>query len=91
MEAIFESTTKNGDAYFTLHRYQNLVNLPHYHSEHELIHIDKGTAEISINNVLYVLHDGESIFSYANDIVLSKQTLITLVICSPAEDLSLPF
>ena len=79
MEAIFESTNKNGGGYFTLHRYQNLVNLPHYHSEHELIHIDKGTAEISINNVLYVLHDGKSVFAFANDIHNIKSDCHTII------------
>ncbi len=79
MEAIFESTNKNVNEYFTLRKYRNLINLPHYHIEHELIHIDQGTAEIIINNVLYVLHGGESVFVYANDIHRIKSDSHTII------------
>ncbi len=79
MEAIFESNIKNDNEYFTLRKHRNLVNLPHYHNEHELIHIDKGSAEIVINNVLYVLHSGESVFAYANDIHSIKSDSLTVI------------
>lgn len=79
MEAVFESSSKTSEEYFTLRKYKNLFNLPHYHDDYELIHIDEGVAEITINNVLYVLHGGDSAFLNPNDIHRIKSDEHTII------------
>jgi AraC-like DNA-binding protein len=49
-------------------QYRNLHNLPHWHLECELIHLDQGEASISINNQTYPLYGGQTLFCGSGEI-----------------------
>ena len=42
--------------------YKSLCNLPHWHGEHELIYVESGSVELTVNNTAYTLRGGECAF-----------------------------
>jgi xylan 1,4-beta-xylosidase len=45
-----------------LGKYKNLVNLPHWHYDCELICVDTGSALVTIDNKTYTLQEGDALF-----------------------------
>ena len=43
-------------------RYKNLSNLPHWHSDHEIVYAEKGRATVHIANQTYSVEQGQAIF-----------------------------
>lgn len=68
MLANFEKRSYIGNERVWVGRYRNLNNLPHWHLECELIHIEEGCATVSNNNQKYTLHAGDAIFLDSGDI-----------------------
>lgn len=68
MFSNYENITIPDNTNVSVFGYKNLKNLPHWHLEHELIYIEKGSAEIVINNNIYHLSKGMSIFIFQESI-----------------------
>ena len=62
MLAKYENRTLAHKEKVWVGKYRNLHNLPHWHLECELIHLDQGAASISVNNQSYALRTGQSVF-----------------------------
>lgn len=58
----------NGTAHISCIKYKNLNNISHYHSDHELVYINKGQATITINENTFNLKSKDCVFIYSNDI-----------------------
>lgn len=62
MIAKFENQTFHGDSRISAHKYENLLNLPHWHVEYELIFCDSGEAAVITGDEQYHLQKGMCIF-----------------------------
>ncbi len=63
-------------------KYRNLQNLSHYHSDYELVCINKGNANITINENIFNLSENQSAFICSNDmhcIISNENTVITVL------------
>lgn len=58
MLARYEQKDMPHEAHSSVRLYRSLVNLPHWHMEHELIFVKKGRAEVMINNSHFTMEDG---------------------------------
>lgn len=68
MNSVFETSTLRGLGQISRTKYKNLRNISHYHSDYELIHVERGSAEISVNEHLFKVSDRESVFVNSQDI-----------------------
>ncbi len=68
MKTLFESSNSKGLSKISCIKYKNLTNLSHYHSDYELIYVNEGSAQISVNEHLINVHEKESVFVHSNDI-----------------------
>lgn len=66
--AKLERREASSDTGVYICRYRNLVNLPHRHNEHELIHINIGPVTLMTANGAYTLDDGNSAFVHGGEI-----------------------
>ncbi len=62
MLAKFEKLTLDDAVHISVHKYQNLRNLSHWHIEHELVFCDYGIAKISVGSEQYTLEKGHCLF-----------------------------
>lgn len=62
MLANFERRDYNQNIKVWAGRYRNLQNMPHWHLEYELVLVERGSALVSLNNQLYELTPGTSLF-----------------------------
>ena len=72
----------NGTAHVSCIKYQNLNNISHYHSDHELVYINKGSATVTINEKIIHLSEGQCVFIHSNDIHCiqsERSTVITVL------------
>lgn len=61
MAAKFENRTL-GTSHVSAHKYENLVNLPHWHMEYEFIFADCGSARVTVSSDQYMLREGHCMF-----------------------------
>ena len=62
MRAKFEHRALSDTAHISVCRYLNLRNLPHWHMEHELVYVYRGSAEIMLDGRTYMLDGGGCVF-----------------------------
>lgn len=55
MIAQYETKAQKGRAHVTAHRYGDLQNLPHWHTEYELVFADQGAAQVLVGTTTYAL------------------------------------
>ncbi len=82
MKTLFESSNSKGLSKISCIKYKNLNNLSHYHSDFELIHVNEGSAQISVNENLFKVYEKESVFVHSNDIHhihADENTVITVL------------
>jgi len=72
MQARFERNIFTDTVHTSAHKYKNLQNLPHWHMEYELVHVFEGSAEVMINNNLFELSSGMSVFIHSKDVHYMK-------------------
>ena len=71
-----------GTAHISCIKYKNLNNISHYHSDYELVYINKGRATIAINENIFNLSSKDCVFIHSNDIHYiqsDESTLITVL------------
>lgn len=68
MIAKFENASLPERRNYTIHKYKNLMNLPHWHVECELIFAEKGYADVTVNSETYHLTEGRCIFTASGTI-----------------------
>ena len=68
IKTIYESSNTREEAHITCLKYRNLNNISHYHSDYELVYINKGNATVAINENIFNLNSEECVFIYSNDI-----------------------
>ncbi len=68
MLARFENQASSFFEKISVHKYRNLKNVLHWHTECEIIHIFNGSATVSINNTIYSIKDGDTAFIGRKDI-----------------------
>ena len=62
MNAIFEQRKYDSDFHVWTHTYRNLYSLTHYHPEVQIIRIQEGCTNITINQDTYFCHTGDILF-----------------------------
>ena len=62
MIARYETKAPKGGAHITAHRYMDLQNLPHWHTEYELVFADSRTAEVQVGGAVYTLTEENCLF-----------------------------
>ena len=67
MDAVYESSKRSTDAHVSVHKYKNLINIPHYHDDYEVICVEAGTAKLTVNKVSYALGAGDVAFVHENE------------------------
>lgn len=68
MNTVFETSNSKGFSQISCTTYQNLNNISHYHSDYELIHVNEGSAQVSVNEQIFTIGENQSIFVHSNDI-----------------------
>lgn len=68
MIAKFEKGVFWDKVHTSVCRYKNLHNLPHWHTEHELIFVSEGRAELMVNNSFFTLTAGMCAFVKGEEI-----------------------
>lgn len=68
MIARFEQQSLSEGERISVHKYQNLQNLPHWHIEYELIFAEFGTAKVMVNSEQYTLTKGNCIFINSGEV-----------------------
>ncbi len=68
MIAKFENASLPEGKKYTVHKYRNLMNLPHWHVECELIFAEVGRADVTVNSESYTLTKGQCVFTASGTI-----------------------
>lgn len=68
MKARFEQMEHKFNSQVSVHSYLNLNNLPHWHTEHELVFVKSGSADLMADNTIYNLTEGMCAFLMSEDI-----------------------
>ncbi len=63
MIAKFENADLPEGKNYIIHKYKNLMNLPHWHMECEIIFAEQGTADVTVSSETYRLREGWCIFA----------------------------
>ena len=86
MKTVYESSLKPKNTHMTLTTYKNVSNIPHYHTDFELIYVHSGESYVITNEKRYTLRRGDCIFIHTNDIhcISSENGAITSVIKADA-------
>lgn len=87
MKSIRETSSIKGNAHVTLVKYKDLHNVSHYHSDHELIYIEEGRAEVTVNDGVFPIEAGEAVFVRGRSIhnVRSESGAVTSVLKADEE------
>jgi len=67
MKARLEQKELKLNSQVSAHSYLNLNNLPHWHTEHELVFVKNGVAELMADNAIYQLEKGMCAFLKGED------------------------
>lgn len=68
MLARYEQRKISEGTHVSVKKYCGLTNLPHWHTEHELIYISDGKAEVMLKNSVYELNGGMCAFAAGEEI-----------------------
>ena len=68
MLAKYEQRFFSGEELIWVGRYVNLHNISHWHLEHEIIRCEHGGAQIMLNDELFVVQEGDTIFCKSGDV-----------------------
>ncbi|MBR2650650.1 MAG: helix-turn-helix domain-containing protein [Clostridia bacterium] len=82
MKTIYEGSNITGSAHVSYAKYKNLKNIPHYHSDYELVYINKGSADVIINENFFNLNTGECAFIHSDTVHCinsDEDTVITVL------------
>ena len=87
MKTIFEGSERARNCHVSLTKYRNLNNISHYHNDHELIYVNEGKAELTVNEALYRLSVGECALIRSNDIhyIQSDESSVVSVLKAESE------
>lgn len=63
-------------------KYKNLNNIPHWHTEYELIYVESGTLSVTVDGSLFTLQRGMALFLHQGMIhsIVSSEDAVTAVI-----------
>ena len=86
IKTIYENSNIKGNAHVSCIKYRNLNNLSHYHSDYELVYVNKGCATVAINEKIFNLNSNECVFIYSNDIHFIKSDANTVITVLKAEN-----
>ena len=81
MTNVYEGSAISGAAHVSCIKYRYLNNISHYHSDHELVYVERGTAKVSVNDSVFYLNSDECVFIHSNDIHYiqsDRSTVITV-------------
>lgn len=87
MKTQFEKKISFDLAHVYPRKYKNLHNLPHWHKEHELILVESGNAQITLNDNTFTLTEGSAAFFHSEDvhsIDAASDTIISVAKLDPA-------
>lgn len=82
METIHERSSITGTGHVSCIKYQNLKNISHFHSDHELVYVNDGDATVIVDETVFNLCAKQCVFIYSNDIhciTASEGTVITVL------------
>lgn len=85
IKTIYESSDTKGSAHISCIKYKNLNNISHYHSDYELVYINKGNATVAINENFFNLNSKDCVFIYSNDIHFIQSSETTVITVLKAE------
>lgn len=71
-----------GFAHVSCIKYQGLQNLAHYHSDYELVYVNRGRADVTIDEYSFSLEANQSAFIFSNDlhrIISDKDSVMTVL------------
>ncbi|MBE6667780.1 MAG: AraC family transcriptional regulator [Ruminococcaceae bacterium] len=68
MKIIHEASSKDKNSHVTLCKYRYLNNVSHFHSDHELVFLHKGTSTVTVNGERFELSPEDCVFIHSNDI-----------------------
>ena len=82
MKARYEQHKRTTDSKVSVTDYLNLSNLPHWHTEYEVVFVISGSAEIMINNSLLNIGTNSAVFISSEDIhyIRSEQNSVIRVL-----------
>lgn len=80
MQAKHEHRKYKNDATIWVGKYKNLTNLPHWHYDHEIVYVEKGSALIHIGNQTYTVLKGQSIFIQSQNVHYIQADLDSILI-----------
>lgn len=79
MIAKFEKRNLSPQGHISVHKYENLHNLSHWHIEYELVFCDFGSAKITVGSESYTLEKGHCLF-IESGVVHNIQSLTETVV-----------
>lgn len=87
VNTVYENSNSHGLTKISCVKYRNLHNLFHYHSDHEVIYVNEGSAKVCVNEVVFQLDEKESLFVYSNDIhcIIADETSVITVLKAEKE------
>lgn len=68
MQARHEHRTYSQNICVWVGRYRNLNNLPHWHSDHEIVYAEKGAATVRIGSSTYTVEQGNALFIQSQNV-----------------------
>ncbi len=68
MKTVYEASRIKGTANVSCVKYRNLNNIPHYHSDYELVYVNEGKAAITVQEKIFNLSSGECVFIHGDEI-----------------------
>lgn len=79
MAAIFEKQPVWNRAHTSICKYKNLLNLPHWHLEHEIVYVPEGRAELTVNNMPLQMRKGMCAFVMGGELHYIKSDSESIV------------
>ena len=68
INTIYETSENKGNSHVSCIKYRNLKNIAHYHSDYELIYIDKGAVKVTVGENSIILSESQCVFVNSNEI-----------------------
>ena len=85
IKTVYESSNMKGNAHVSCTKYKNLINISHYHSDHELIYVNEGSATVAVNENIFNLNSSECVFIHCNEIHYIQSDRSTVITVLKAE------
>lgn len=68
-----------GNAHISCTKYKNLNNISHYHSDHELVFVNEGSATVFIGEKFFHLKERDCVWIHSNDIHYIQSDRATVI------------